>query len=76
MKVLEIISAIEADKAANKKKKTHALVNEVITQYAAGREELKALEKNGQIKTGRTINDRYITIIKKRKNAAFTSAFP
>ena len=42
------------------------LVNEVITQYAAGREELTALEKNGQIKTGRTINDRYITIIKQQ----------
>lgn len=54
MKVLEIISAIEADKAARHIWPTHALVNEVITQYAAGREELKALEKNGQIKTGRT----------------------
>ena len=64
MKVLEIISAIEADKTARHIWPTHALVNEVITQYAAGREELKALEKNGQIKTGRTINDRYITIIK------------
>lgn len=64
MKVLEIISAIEADKAARHIWPTHALVNEVITQYPAGREELKALEKNGQIKTGRTINDRYITIIK------------
>ena len=64
MKVLEIISAIEADKATRHIWPTHALVNEVITQYAAGREELKALEKNGQIKTGRTINDRYITIIK------------
>lgn len=64
--MLEIISAIEADKATRHIWPTHALVNEVITQYAAGREELKALEKNGQIKTGRTINDRYITIIKQQ----------
>ena len=47
MKVLEIISAIEADKATRHIWPTHALVNEVITQYPAGREELKALEKNG-----------------------------
>ena len=66
MKVFEIISAIEADKAARHIWPTHALVNEVITQYPAGREELTALEKNGQIKTGRTINDRYITIIKQQ----------
>lgn len=59
---LTIIRTIEAEKAKAHKSPTHALVKEVL-QAGGTLSGLQELAGSGQIRLGRTINDRYITIV-------------
>jgi len=66
MTILEIISQIEEDKKARKVFPTHSLFREIIKIYGDekfARNELNRLYKEGKIKVGDTINDKYVLLI-------------
>ncbi len=63
MNTLEIISEIVSEKKAKGIWPTHATEREVIQRCQESSNELKELEKKGQIKLGPTINGIYITVI-------------
>lgn len=57
------IKEIEALKISNKKEPSYALLTEILLEFGSdARGFLNELYKEGRIKTGDTINDKYITI--------------
>ncbi len=63
---LQIIWDIVAEKVFAHTYPTHALTHEVISRRPEAKQELEELERAGRIKTGRTINSRWIEVVSSR----------
>jgi hypothetical protein len=65
--LLETIAAIETQKKQSNIYPSHALFREVVAESALGTKEtarqLNILYKQGKIKAGQTLNDKFITLI-------------
>ena len=64
-KILQVIKSIEAHKSNAGIHPTHALYSDVTKAAGITNEHLDEMERQGLIRTGNTINSRYIHICEK-----------
>jgi hypothetical protein len=68
MDILGIIRHIESGNKAAKTVPSHAMLLEITKIHGnayAARDELNRLQREGKVKIGDTVNDKYVTIITK-----------